>query len=214
MNSRMWGALGAAAVVLASAAPAAAVPYPPTAPALVQGVCVGDIPYFSYSVDFGENGKFVGRPMTITFVNPGGEDFVINTTVPAPGQTQQVLWPGASVSPQDWPGWVLDSSGNWVESSTDTGAFTRAPGGVTVKFATNPTLSTNVTYPPATSACANPKRAATSGSSIADTALTSTQDTAGKPMPETGANLGAAAAAGVALIAGAALVLAARRFRA
>ncbi len=125
-------------------------------PTRAAGVCVGDVPYFAYEVDFGDD-DFVGDAMTITFVNPDGDDAVIETTVPAAGERGVVLWPGASEDPQDWPGWELNEDGVWVETTEDEGAFTRAPGGVEVLFETNPTLDTTVTYPPASAICANPK---------------------------------------------------------
>ena len=154
---RVAALLGSATLSVAVLAPSAmAQEYPPPSPTRAAGVCVGDIPYFAYEVDFGDDG-LVGSPMTITFVNPDGEDFVIDTTVPPAGERGVVLWPGASVDPEDWPGWELDENGIWVETTEDEGAFTRAPGGVGVEFTTNPTLTTSVTYPPATAVCANPQ---------------------------------------------------------
>jgi LPXTG-motif cell wall-anchored protein len=157
--TRLVAALGATALCATAGAPAAwADPeYPPTSPTRAAAVCVGDIPFLAYGVDFGDD-SFVGEPMTITFVNPAGDDFVINTSVPAVDEQATVLWPGASVDPQDWPGWELNADGEWVETTADAGAFTRAPGGVEVQFTTNPTLTTTVTYPPASAVCANPPR--------------------------------------------------------
>jgi hypothetical protein len=159
--SRLAAALGAAALSTTAFVPAAfaAPDYPPTTPTAVSGVCVGDIPYLAYQVDFGDD-SFVGDPMSITFVNPAGDDFVISTVVPAVGEPAAVLWPGASEDPEDWPGWELNADGVWVETTDDAGAFTRAPGGVEVQFATNPTLTTSVTYPPSTAVCANPPQGA------------------------------------------------------
>lgn len=180
-------AIGASALCAVASIPAAvaAPDYPPTSPTRAAGVCVGDIPYFAYEVDFGSD-QYVGNPMTITFVNPNGPNAVINTTVPGVGEQPVVLWPGASEDPQDWPGWVLDENGNWVETTEDEGAFTRAPGGVTVEFTTNPTVSTTVTYPPASAVCANPPRGP--GGDVPKTP--GGEVTPGSPTtPQTGANL-------------------------
>lgn len=211
MSFRPVTALAAATVLVASSAPAALAvdeEYPPTIPTRVAAVCVGDVPFLSYAVDFGENNAFVGRPMTITFVNPAGENFVIDTTVPAPGTSQQVLWPGASVSPPDWPGWVLDADGQWVESTTDPGAFTRAPGGVEVQFAVNPTLTTRVTYPPASAVCANPKNVTPTGGGVPGGGVPSG---GGESIPATGGSLLPGILGGAALLLGGGLVAASRR---
>ena len=225
---RTAAALGTAALVAAAVAPSAfAQEYPPPSPTAAQGVCFGDIPYLAYQVDFGDD-DLVGEPMTITFVNPNGEDFVIVTVVPAVGETGATLWPGASVDPEDWPGWELNEDGIWVETTEDEGAFTRAPGGVELRFETNPTLTTSVTYPPSTAVCANPTNptqggpttqgepttqggeapvteqpAQTSGGAVAASSQTT---------PTTGANAALPVALGVlGVVLGVGLVLAARR---
>lgn len=161
-TARAFASVGAAALVVAAAAPFAgaqdAPDYPPRSPSLADGVCVGDIPYFEYQVDFGSD-EFVGNPMTITFVNPDGPNVDYDVVVPEPGERQQVIWPGASEDPPDWPGWVNTGTvdePNWVQSTADAGAFTRASGGVQVNFETNPTETITVTYPPASAVCANP----------------------------------------------------------
>ncbi len=193
--------LGAASAALAQQKEPA---YPPDFPTAASGVCVGDIPYFQYQADFGENGQFVGNPMTITFKNPSGDPVVINTTVPAPGQSAQVLWPGASESPQDWPGWVntgTEQNPVWEESTTDEGAFTRAPGGVTVEFATNPSISTTVTYPPASAICANPENPPTTTTTSGKPTTTAAGPTTAS-LPRTGAQTAAIALVAGGLVAG------------
>jgi hypothetical protein len=209
LSSRIAVGFGVGVLTCVAVAPAASAQvepeYPPQEPTSAAGVCVGDIPFFQYQVDFGSEGEFVGRPMTITFVNPAGDDFVIDTVVPDAGDSAQVLWPGASENPPDWPGWVL-VDGQWVESTDDPGAFTRAPGGVTVEFSTNPTLTTSVTYPPATAVCANPENPPTTPPSSPP----STPTRGG--LATTGAEFAGLAVVGAGLVAGgAALVVASRR---
>jgi LPXTG-motif cell wall-anchored protein len=205
--------LAAASTALAQDADPA---YPPTVPTAAAGICVGDIPFFQYQVDFGSD-EFVGDPMTITFQNPSGDDFVISTTVPARGASATVLWPGASESPPDWPGWVNTGTVQnpvWEESTTDSGAFTRAPGGVTVDFETNPTLSTNVVYPPATAICANPKNPPTTTTTSGGQGQPTTSAAAptGVSLPRTGAQTAAIAlVAGGLVAAGTTLVVSSRR---
>jgi LPXTG-motif cell wall-anchored protein len=211
---RVAALLGVATLSAAAVAPSAvAQEYPPPSPTRAAGVCVGDIPFFAYEVDFGSD-DFVGQPMTITFVNPSGDDFVIPTTVPGIGEPAAVLWPGASEDPEDWPGWELNSEGIWVETTEDTGAFTRAPGGVTVEFETNPTLTTSVTYPPATEACANPQQGP-SGQGVPTTVAdeqVAASAAAGATTPQTGADPVLPITLGLlGLGLGTALVLLARR---
>jgi hypothetical protein len=113
----------------------------------IEAVCVGDIPYLSYAVDFPG-----ATAVDITFLNPGGEDL----SYPGQPLSGQVLWPGASdVFPFDWPGWEL-VDGVWVEADD---GFLWARETVTVVFTVNPTAEVQVDYPEATSACANPTNA-------------------------------------------------------
>lgn len=219
-TSRVLAALGTAALATAITAPAAlaAPDYPPTSPTTAAGVCVGDVPFLAFQVDFGSD-EVVGDPMTVTFVNPAGDDFVIDTVVPAVGESASVLWPGASQDPADWPGWELNEDGVWVETTQDAGAFTRAPGGVAVEFETNPTLTTSVTYPPASAICANPAQNV-SPTVVSDEApvtggdVTPTQTAAGAATtPQTGADAGLALTLGLLSLAlGVGLVLAVRRW--
>jgi hypothetical protein len=150
--------------------------------------------------------------MTITFVNPDGEDFLIETVVPPAGQSETVLWPGASVDPPDWPGWELDENGIWVETTEDAGAFTRAPGGVEVQFTTNPTLTTQVTYPPASAICANPQNPGGEVPPPGGEVPPPGSVPPGGGLPESGLGLGLLPLGGLAALgAGAGLVAASRR---
>ncbi|QIX25401.1 LPXTG cell wall anchor domain-containing protein [Nocardioides sp. JQ2195] len=117
-------------------------------PGSISSVCVGDIPYLSYAMTLPDD--YVGpTDMTITFVNPDGRDYVV-TGQPLAGE---LLWPGASVDPAGWPGWVRNPDGTYSET-TGNYAWTRE--GVEVRFQVNPEFTTTVAYPQATSACAGP----------------------------------------------------------
>lgn len=135
----------------------------PLLPGDISSVCVGDVPYLGYSVSLPEGVTADSpTPVTITFVNPSGEDYVIENQ-PLFGT---VLWPGASATePKMWPGWAL-VNGEYVETEGNF-AWTRA--GVTVLFEVNPTYETVIEYPQATALCAN---APASGDGAAALAVT------------------------------------------
>jgi hypothetical protein len=73
-----------------------------------------------------------------------------------PGVTVDILYPGTSVNPDgsiaDVPGWLLNSDGFWVPDPSD--EFLRD--GINLEYTVNPTATAFVTYPPESSACANP----------------------------------------------------------
>ncbi|WP_137845651.1 hypothetical protein [Microbacterium sp. 2FI] len=122
----------------------------PLLPGEIVSSCVSDVPYLAYGVTLPEGyTPSSTTPVTITFVNPDGEDYVV-AGQPLSGT---LLWPGASATaPKMWPGWALED-GEYVETEGNF-AWTRA--GVTVRFDVNPTYETVVEYPEATALCANP----------------------------------------------------------
>ena len=75
----------------------------------------------------------------------------------APGTTVDLLYPGTSVnadgSIDDVPGWILTDDGLWIRDSSD--EFLRE--GINLTYTVNPTATAFVTYPPESSACANPE---------------------------------------------------------
>jgi hypothetical protein len=123
----------------------------PLAPGEIASSCVGDVPYLAYDVTLPEG--YVAdseNPVTITFVNPNGADYV------AAGQplSGSLLWPGASAgAPKMWPGWDYVGGGEYVPT---TGNYAWTRDGVTVRFDVNPSYETVVEYPAASSLCANP----------------------------------------------------------
>ncbi len=112
--------------------------------AAVGAECFNDIPYLKYAIDYP-----AGQSATITFLNPTGADIVYED-VPLSGA---VLWPGASETPPDWPGWVLQD-GVWV--AADDG-FLWARGDIEVLFEVNPSTVFTVSYPQSSEACADPE---------------------------------------------------------
>ncbi|TDN90594.1 hypothetical protein [Microbacterium sp. BK668] len=187
---------------------------PPGDPDLVPGsilaVCQGDVPYLSYDVTLPEGfSTDDATPLTITFVNPAGDDYVVGDQ-PLQGS---LLWPGASAAePKMWPGWAL-VDGTYTETDGNL-RWTRA--GVTVIFEVNPSYETSVVYPQASALCANP-------AAIPSVPATPASDSAGPADPADPGTLavtgsvfqaGYLAAGAIALLAGVAMtVYTARRRR-
>ncbi|MCB7136306.1 hypothetical protein [Cellulosimicrobium marinum] len=150
-RATLIGLVAAAAAVLAAPTTAAAADgedYVPTID-LAQPVCDGDVPYLDYVFTLPE-GYDPGEddPLTITWVNPDGED-VVQSGLPLEGR---VLWAGAEVdedgNPVDWPGWSL-VDGEWVVGDE----YDWVREGVTVRFEVNPSAEEVVAYPPSSPDC-------------------------------------------------------------
>ncbi len=123
----------------------------PLVPGDVGAKCVGSVPYLAYDLALPAGFEGAGpTPLTITFVNPNGANYVISN-LPLSGQ---LLWPGASATePLMWPGWDL-VNGEYVDVGDDNFGWTRD--GITVAFDVNPHYQTTLNYPPESAVCANP----------------------------------------------------------
>jgi hypothetical protein len=204
-------AVGAAALLTAPAASAATggdsyVPEPSMDVTVRNPVCDGDVPYLQYAVEV--TGAEAG-PLTITWLNPDGDD-VVQTDLPLSGR---VPWPGAVVGPdgrgEDWPGWRLED-GEWVEGDE----YDWVRPSVDVLFEVNPEAVVTVDYPPSSPDCAtNPpgEEPAPPASQVSNQEASAPGD---ESLASTGATVGlyAAIAAGLAAV-GAAVVLLTRRAR-
>ncbi|MEO1058248.1 MAG: hypothetical protein AAFY28_15160, partial [Actinomycetota bacterium] len=114
-----------------------------------EPVCVGDFPYIDYTIV--PKGFTPTGTATIEILDA---DMQLVETLNDQPLNGQILWPGASLDPADWPGWQLEN-GVWVEDGTD--QFLRD--GLFFRITVNPTATTAlVPYPEATSACANPEQ--------------------------------------------------------
>lgn len=114
-------------------------------PGNISAVCVGDVPFFSYSLDAPQEGD-----VTIVF----SKDDLSYEAYSGPIREGQFLWPGAQETPtQQWPGWELQAT-EYVNVGDENFGWTRD--GVTVTFSINPEYSTTVDYPEASAECANP----------------------------------------------------------
>jgi hypothetical protein len=203
---------GAALTLLAAPAAGAvtATDYVPPAPEmtidLLHPVCDGDVPYLEYAVSAVATSS---DELTITWLNPGGDD-IVQANLPLTGR---VLWPGAELgpdgSPVDWPGWRLED-GQWVQGDE----FDWVRPSVDVEFAVNPHTVITAAYPPSSPDCSpNPPGEDDPAPTVVPV---SNPAEAGpdRSLAETGATVGlyAALAAGLAAV-GAAVVLLTRRTR-
>lgn len=163
--------------------------------------CLADVPYLSWETT--SQGEVEADQVTITFVNPEGDDLVY-AGQPLSGR---IIWPGAEADAQgngiNWPGWVF-RDGQWIEED-DGFAFTR--NNVQLVFQVNPTISQRVLYPPPTADCADAPQTLR---------VSATQEpiveVAGVTLARTGTDLVVLSLAGLVLAgAGALLVLRSRR---
>ncbi len=161
----------------------------------ITPICVRDAPYVQ--VTFGNQPELNGRPATVTFIDINGVVVATHTATYQANSSVTFVYPGATVdaagNPTDWPGWVFDGD-EWVPDPTD--EYLRQ--GLTVRVEVNPTATGQVSYPPATSTCADPPGGSSSGGGLPVTGNS----------PTTGPTAAVAAAA-VAL--GAAAIAFARR---
>jgi hypothetical protein len=171
-------------------------------PGAIEAVCEGDVPYLGYEVALPEGVTVdAENPLTITFLHPsGGENYVV-TDQPLAGT---ILWPGASAEePKQWPGFVRNEDGSYTQTE---GNYAWTRDGVQVRFEVNPSFSTVVDYPPATSTCANPPVAP-----VAAEDVTAPGQSSGPALASTGATVAGAVAFAVLLVGGGALVFWLRR---
>lgn len=145
--------------------PSTTVPITPTTPttgplgifiSAVGTTCQKDVPVIV--IEFGDQAEFNGRTATLTFIDLNGKVIEKRLTIYESNTKIVELYPGAAVDittgeAVDWPGWKQNADGLWVEDPAD--ALWRQ--GLTLLIEVNPSASTQVSYPPASSACANPK---------------------------------------------------------
>ena len=112
-------------------------------------ICVADHPYIHWTL--AATGLEPSQNLaTLTFSDVNGNVVQTLTNQPFEGQA---LWPGASLDPEDWPGWVK-IGGVWFTDPSD--AVLRQ--GLFVRADVNPTAGPLfVPYPEATAACSQPE---------------------------------------------------------
>ena len=137
------------------------VPPTPTSPppfnfAGATTVCIREVP--TIRIVFANTfPALAGRTGTLTMSDINGNVVSSQPLVYRPGTTVDLLYPGTAVNPDgsidDVPGWILTDAGLWVRDPSD--AFLRE--GINLSYTVNPTATAFVTYPPESSACANPE---------------------------------------------------------
>ncbi|QDZ16057.1 hypothetical protein [Humibacter ginsenosidimutans] len=198
----------------------------------VTGKCLADAPWIFYDVvvDNPDHVALDSHDVTITMSDGKGDTWskklgTIDSSTEGAGATadttelsDKVLWPGASVAadgvtPTGWPGWTQNASGAWVET-TGNFAWTRSVTSATLEV--NPSLSVEVSYPPATPSCAaQPPVTTTDAVSTPSPDASTSAASSGTGLAETGSNLVFPLVAGGAIIVlgGAALAFALIRRR-
>ena len=101
------------------------------------------------------------RTGILTMADLDGNVVSTQALVYEPGTTVDLLYPGTTVNPDgsiaDVPGWILNEDGLWVRDPSDD--YLRD--GIDLTYTVNPTATARVTYPPESSACANPENTTT-----------------------------------------------------
>jgi hypothetical protein len=121
-------------------------------------VCRAEVP--TIVIDFAAPGfpSLAGQTGTLTMASVAtGAVLSTQPLVYTPGGHVELLYPGTAVNADgsiaDVPGWNLNAAGLWVPDQSD--AFLRE--GIRLTYTINPTATAVVTYPPESSACANPE---------------------------------------------------------
>lgn len=114
--------------------------------------CIRDVPYVNYTiVPLG----FTPADQQATLVVKDRNGTVIET-LEVDTFSGSFIYPGVSSdsagNATDWPGWKRADDGSWTPDPSD--AFLRE--GLIVEVTVNPTATTTVSYPEATSPCAGP----------------------------------------------------------
>jgi DNA uptake protein ComE-like DNA-binding protein len=137
-------------------APTTTTTSPPFVFGAAASVCVAEVPTIRivFQNTFPE---LAGQTGTLTMADINGNVVSTQSLVYQPNTTVDLLYPGTAVnadgSIDDVPGWILTDDELWVRDPSD--AFLRE--GINLTYTVNPTATAFITYPPESSACANPE---------------------------------------------------------
>ncbi|HEU4789682.1 MAG TPA: gliding motility-associated C-terminal domain-containing protein, partial [Flavobacterium sp.] len=113
-----------------------------------EGICINDVPYFSYSTTANNFTPING--LTLTWTDSNNNVVATMANLPLNGK---VLWPGATVDQNgngtDWPGWLL-VDGKWIEGPD---GFENLRPTASITFTLNPSQTIVVNYPPSDPFC-------------------------------------------------------------
>ena len=158
------GIAAAAVLVVPGAAQAADdsyTPSTPTAPTLSGSAafveCVGNVPWIQFEVDAVDPDNQMSHQQVSLYLANGANSVELQLgTLSNNHLSGRVLWPGAATDGAGngtaWPGWE-QVNGEWVETA---GNFGWTRGNLTAELRVNPSLSVPLSYPAATSSCAQP----------------------------------------------------------
>jgi LPXTG-motif cell wall-anchored protein len=170
-------------------------------------VCQANTPFIRYEIRV--SGTTV-NVATLTFFDKNGNEVAKHVNVPLSGD---VVYPGASIDPPDWPGWKFNENTKlWDVDPTD--AILRE--GLTILVQVNPEATGQVTYPPATAVCDDPPPPQVqSNPPPTGSAQTPTTNPPSVRLPNTGSNSSGllVAVAAMLLMGGTGLLLVVRRPR-
>ncbi|MDE0573636.1 hypothetical protein ON058_09445 [Demequina sp. B12] len=146
-------------------------------PDVLSGVCVDGVPYLNYTisvkddfdeVDFNDGARFTFiddadpalmhelEPVALALASQDGIEYSYDSDTKTHTWKGQMLWPGASESPQNWPGYVLEESGEYTNVGNDNFGWTRD--GMKVTLDINPSVEFDVAaYPSEDPACDGPE---------------------------------------------------------
>ncbi|PVX47887.1 putative repeat protein (TIGR01451 family)/gliding motility-associated-like protein [Flavobacterium sp. 103] len=120
----------------------------PTMTVSGEGICINDVPYFSYTTT--ANNFTPVNGLTLTWTDSNNNVVATMTNLPLNGK---VLWPGAIVDENgngtDWPGWLL-VDGKWIEGPD---GFENLRPTASVTFTLNPSQTIVANYPPSDPFC-------------------------------------------------------------
>ncbi|OOG68575.1 gliding motility-associated C-terminal domain-containing protein [Flavobacterium sp. A45] len=120
----------------------------PTMTVSGEGICINDVPYFSYTTTANNFTPVDG--LTLTWTDSNNNVVATMTNLPLNGK---VLWPGAIVDDNgngiDWPGWLL-VDGKWIEGPD---GFENLRPTASITFTLNPSQTIVANYPPSDPFC-------------------------------------------------------------
>ncbi|MBW4362185.1 DUF7507 domain-containing protein, partial [Flavobacterium taihuense] len=113
-----------------------------------EGICINDIPYFSYTTT--ANNFTPVNGLTLTWTDSNNNVVTTMTNLPLNGK---VVWPGAIVDANgngiDWPGWILVNN-KWIEGAD---GFENLRPTASITFTLNPSQTVIANYPPSDPIC-------------------------------------------------------------
>lgn len=177
--------------------------------------CASDVPWIKYTVKLTDPDNVSTSNEAFLRISGSGEsvDLPLGTLVDGT-VSGSILWPGAAIDADGnaagWPGWEL-VDGVWQQT---TGNYAWTRGDIVATVHVNPEAVVPLSYPEATTDCANPESVSSSGGSAGGAAASGTATAAAPGLAVTGSTISwAVAGIGVGALAVGGALLAVRRRR-